>query len=91
MMGFVMYDSWHDGGWGPGAWIAMGLMMIVFWGLVAALVVYVIRTVGRHPDPRVGTGGPSQDQALRILDERFARGEIDAEEFQQRRDLLRRQ
>ncbi len=83
-----MYD-WHDGGWGPGAWIAMGLMMLVFWGLVAAVVVYVIRNVGHRPDTHVGVEGPRQDQALHILDERLARGEIDAEEYRARRDLLR--
>jgi uncharacterized membrane protein len=36
--------------------------------------------------PRGAAGG---DEALRLLDERFARGEIDAEEFIKRGDLLR--
>ena len=36
--------------------------------------------------PPAPTAGP--DAALRVLEERFARGEIDAEEFTQRRDLL---
>lgn len=83
-----MYD-WHDGGWGPGAWVAMGLMMLVFWSLVAALVVYVIRNLGHRPDTPARAEGPGQDQALHILDERFARGEIDAEDYRARRDLLR--
>jgi hypothetical protein len=47
----------------------MGLMMVVLWCLVVALVVYV-------------------ERAEQILDERLARGEIDAEEYKQRRDLL---
>ena len=84
----MMYD-WGGGGWGPGAWVAMGLMMLVFWGLVAALVVYVIRNVGHHADSHAVIDNPRQDQALHILDERFARGEIDAEEYRARRDLLR--
>jgi uncharacterized membrane protein len=33
-----------------------------------------------HPSPT--------SDALRILDERFARGEIDADDYKQRRDLL---
>ena len=81
----MMYH-WHDGGWGPGTWIAMGLMMLVFWGVVAFLVVYAVRSLGRRtPD----SGTPPSDPALRILDERFARGEIDADEYNQRRELLR--
>jgi uncharacterized membrane protein len=40
-------------------------------------------------------GGPpvtdrSSGSARRILEERFAKGEIDAEEFQRQRDLLER-
>jgi putative membrane protein len=60
----------------------------VFWGLVAAVVVYAIRATSRG---REGAGSPPRrdDAALRILDERFARGDIDAEEYTQRRDLLR--
>jgi putative membrane protein len=82
-----MYDDWHDGGSGPGAWIAMALMMLIFWGIVIALVVYVIRSLTRsRPDaPR----SLDQRYGIQILDERFARGEIDAEEYTQRRDLLR--
>jgi putative membrane protein len=85
----MMY-GWHDGGWGWGAWVAMGFMMVVFWGLIVAVVVVLLRSSGHHhhdgpprPEPRSG------DEALRILDERFARGEIDAEEYTRRRDLLR--
>ena len=86
-MDLVMYD-WHAGGWGPGAWVAMGLMMLVFWGSIAALVVYMVRSGGhRHDSHHVDS--PRQDQAIRILDERFARGEIDAEDYSARRDLLR--
>jgi putative membrane protein len=83
-----MYD-WNNHGWGPGAWIAMGLMMLAFWGLIAALVVYVVRNLGQHRDEHASAGVAAPDQALRVLDERFARGEIDADEYTQRRDLLR--
>jgi putative membrane protein len=81
-----MYDGWHD--WGPGAWIAMGLMMIVFWGLVVALIVYVVRNISGRPTSGPGSDGESPEHAQQILDERLARGEIDAEEYKQRRDLL---
>lgn len=82
-----MYDNWHDGSWGPGAWIAMGLMMVAFWGLVMALVVYLVRNVGQRQPER--STSPEPDDPRRILDQRFARGDIEADEYEQRRELLR--
>jgi putative membrane protein len=75
------YDRW-DGGH---PWVWMLLMMLA---LVAALTIaaYVlIRSARQQPQPPP----PPPDEAARILDERFARGEIDAEEYATRRDLLR--
>lgn len=70
--------------WGDGwswAWMFMGMvMMLGFWALVA----WVIVTVVRHPEAR-----PSSRNAQAILDERFARGEFDADEYRQRSDALR--
>ena len=84
-----MMSDWHDNGWGGGTWIAMVLMMLAFWALIAVLVVYVVRSLGHRPADHDSAPGPPADQALRILDERFARGEIDADEYNQRRDVLR--
>lgn len=59
--------------------------MLVFWVGVVLLAVWGIRWVaaGKRTDDR-----PSR--ALEILEERFARGEIDLEEFERRRSLLER-
>lgn len=73
--------TWRDGGsWGWG-WMLMGMvMMIGFWALVA----WVIVTVVRRPE------APSSSRdAQQILDERFARGELDVDEYRQRTDALR--
>ncbi len=59
----------------------MSLMMLIFWALVGAGVVWLVR--GRRGAPSPGVG-----EARRILDERFARGEISEDDFRQRRDLL---
>lgn len=68
---------WHTG-WG---WLWMSLVMIAFWGLVAWVVVTLVRQSGRQPrDP----------DAQSLLDERLARGEIDEEDYRRRRDLIRR-
>ncbi len=79
---------YHDGGWGPGAWIAMALVMVVFWGVVVTAIVFAVRG-WRHESAT--PAAPTGDSAQRILDERFARGEIDADEYQRRRDVLRGQ
>lgn len=83
----MMYGG-YGSGWGVGTWVAMGLMMLVFWGGVVALVVLLLRRThdsgGTHPLP------PSHHDAERILNERFARGEIDEDEYTARRTALRR-
>ena len=80
-----MMTRWHDG-WGPGVWVAMAFVMLVFWTIVVAAIIALVRSnQGRGRDHIVGRA----DDAARILAERFARGEIDADEYQQRRDVLR--
>ena len=82
--------GWHSGGgWGWGAWLFMAVMMVLFWGAVVTGIVMVVRYGrDRHGAPPPTPGGDG-DSALRILDERFARGETDADEYSHRRDLLR--
>jgi putative membrane protein len=85
-----MMNGWyHTNGWGLGAWIVMGLMMLAFWGLIAALVVYAIHALGHRPADQTGAPVAPVDPARRVLDERFARGDIDADEYNRRRDVLR--
>lgn len=82
-----MMDRWNDGGWGSGQWIAMGLMMVAFWTAVAVVVVVWLRSARRNGHQATAT---LHHDAERALGERFARGEIDEEEFTRRRDVLRR-
>lgn len=76
--------GWGHPMWGMwGAWgIGMGLMMLVFWGLIIVALVLGIRwlvTQGREP---------RSDSALDILRQRYARGEITKEQFEaMKRDL----
>ena len=66
-----------------GAWgLGMMLMMVVFWGVVIAALVLAIRWMAHQ------AGGPRPDAALEILRQRYAKGEIDRNEFEARkRDL----
>ena len=79
-----MMTRWHDG-WGPGAWIAMAFVMLVFWTILVAAIITLVRSNQGGQDHTVRGVGDAE----RILAERFARGEIDADEYKQRRDLLR--
>jgi putative membrane protein len=83
--------GWTDG-WGVGSWIGMSLMMLVFWGGLIALVVWLIRSSQHQHDrqdqhPVNHLVDPTQ-RGDELLAERFARGEIDEDEFTRRRDLL---
>ncbi len=80
-----MWDGWGPSGWT--GWLFMSLMMIVFWGGLIALVVWAIRTFA-GPTGAERRGEPASD-ALGTLEQRFARGEIDQEEFERRRAVLR--
>ncbi len=74
-----------DGGWH--GWFFGPIMMIVFIAVAVVVVVLLVRWLGSP-----GHGGtqhqlPSK-APLDILNERFARGEIDKEEFEERRRIL---
>ena len=75
-----------DGSWGVGGWLVMSLMMLVFWGVPIALVAWLIRS-SLHPRQAAGT--TSRSSAEQVLAERYARGEIDEEEFTRRSEVLR--
>lgn len=77
---------WDDGGWGAGQWVAMSLTMLLFWGLLAAAVYWVVRALRSQRDQH-GPSAPATS-ADQLLAERFARGEIDADEYSQRRAVL---
>ena len=77
----------YEWGWGMhpmwGVWgIAMMVMMLLFWGVVIVGIVLGIRWL-------MGQGRQSQqDGAMDILRQRYARGEINKEEFEsKKRDL----
>lgn len=75
-----MMDWNWDGGWWGG--LVMLAAMILFWGGLIWVVIYAIRGFARPENPR------HRISAIEILEERFARGEIDRDEFEERRRVL---
>ncbi len=81
---------WHTDD-GMGWWMLWGgLMMLLFWGSVIALIVWGIQAAtrkepGQTQPPQSGGPGPAP---LDIAKERYARGDISREEFEQiKKDL----
>jgi putative membrane protein len=69
-------------GWDGTSWVWGITMMILMVGVVAIVVWAIVRSGDR---PR-----PQRPDALEILEERFARAEIDQEEFERRRAVLQK-
>lgn len=80
-----MYGLYNNyGGWDAGSmigWFGGGIMMIVFWVLFIALLVWIVREIG-------GRNSKSSSNALDILKERYAKGEIGKEEFESKKKDL---
>ena len=74
-------------GWDAGGWLMMGIGML-FWLLVLVAVVWIVVRTITVADRRQADGRSERDEALDLLRRRFANGEIDAEEFEQRLTLL---
>jgi putative membrane protein len=82
----MMY--WYSNGMGGWSYALMTVNMLLFWGLVVGAIVALMRYLG-------GTGratrGPQaeSDAPERILAQRFARGEVDEEEYRRRLTVVR--
>lgn len=64
--------------------MGLGLLhMLGFWLLVVLAVVLAVRLAGDAPGDR-----PRSDTALEILKQRYAKGEIGREEYEQKRHDL---
>jgi putative membrane protein len=77
-------DHPHMGAWGWGGMIFGPILMIVFIALIVGAVVLVIRWTGLGGSAVAG----GANKARQILDERFARGEIDKDDYEERKRVL---
>ncbi len=76
--------------WGGGL---LGLLVFLVFLAVLAYVIFTLASQRSHhhvhPHPAGPDAAEPTSEALKILSERFARGEISSEEYRERRDLLK--
>ncbi len=75
-----MYDRFDHSGAGSGNWFFMILMMV----LVVLAVVIVV-----HHLSNANSSSNSEDKSIDILKHRYAKGEIDKKEFEEKRKDLK--
>ncbi len=81
-----IYWLMQVGGWGG---MAFGfLMMIAFVAAIVVMVVLVVRALGGAARSGPARTTPPEKTPLDILEERFASGEIDRQDFEERRRVL---
>lgn len=79
MMGYM---HGYDGGWGMGwGWFGIPLMLL-FWGGLILGIFMLVRYLAN------GRGSSSRVDPIDILKERYARGEISLEEYEERKRNL---
>ena len=79
-------DSWNGYG-ATGVGLVGMLVWIAFWILVVTLIVIIVRKILANGKNGIGVVR-SNNSAIEILKERYARGEIDTKEYEERKKAL---
>lgn len=80
-----MMGYYGGSGFGLGGSFFGGILTLAFWVLVIWAVVAFVRSTSKQD----GSVGHKRSSAMDILEERFAKGEISKEEFEERRKVLK--
>jgi putative membrane protein len=78
---------WYHGGTNGWGWLVMSVGTLLFWAVLVAAGVLFFRALNRGPGDLRHSGARNTPEQL--LAERFARGEIDEDEYRRRLSVLR--
>lgn len=78
----MMYDNWHYGNNG-GSSVGMFIFMLLAMAIVVIGIIAAAHYLNNSPK-----GDSSRETALELLHKRYARGEIDKKEFEEKRKDL---
>ncbi|GAA1830896.1 SHOCT domain-containing protein [Actinomadura chokoriensis] len=85
-------DGWGhmgNGGWSGWMWL-WGTAMVLFWVIVIGATAWLVaRAAAPHRTPTPSPRTARLEHAREILAERYARGEIDTDEYEERLAKLR--
>ena len=81
------WSRWGHPAWGWGHMMFGGVMMLIFWGGIILLVFLLVRWLSGAGRSDEGDTIP-RATPLDILKERFAKGEIDKKEYEERKKIL---
>jgi putative membrane protein len=81
-LGIPLADTWDHGGWGWAGMTVMMVAMVLFWAAVILGIAWLVR--GGFARGRGGQG----ETPTEILDRRFAEGDITANEYRERREVV---
>jgi putative membrane protein len=80
---------WYGNGMSGWGYTLMTVSMVLFWALMIAGIIALVRYLGRSTQPMLTSPPPQRHTPEQVLAERFARGDIDEEEYRRRLDTLR--
>ena len=88
-LGLGAVSGWHGSGGGGmrggfSGWWFMPIFMILFWGLVICGIVALVRGLSGSRS----SDSPKVDSALDVLKRRYAKGEINKEEYEEKKKDL---
>lgn len=85
---FGLISGWQGGGWGMMGGFSWMWLMPVFWILFLGLIIWAVVAAVRGSSESRSSDSSKADSALEVLKKRYARGEINKEEFEEKKKDL---
>lgn len=82
----MMWGYGYGPGWGMGSWGVLGPIFMIFWLIVIVAIIVAVIWLARSA--LYHEAKSSRSSALDILDERYARGEINHDEYLEKKQHI---